>query len=161
MHGLIPTRNSLSWLVLISFAQTLCRGPAVHFWVKGLSVHSGLTQCVGLDDQHTRQTGTANLCASKFFLFPLRVTNNQLFFNFQFLPYIYIYFSLPLKQADCIDMASRYPKTFRWLIWNFSQTALQQIQTAKTPTGDTFFHFSPLSPLLLSAYSSSVDIQWR
>lgn len=103
MHGLIPTRNILSWLVLISFAQTLCRGPAVHFWVKGLSVHSGLTQCVGLDDQHTRQTGTANLCASKFFLFPLRVTNNQLFFNFQFLPYIYIFFpSHSSKQTTLI-----------------------------------------------------------
>ncbi|KAM7370027.1 hypothetical protein PAMP_011313 [Pampus punctatissimus] len=65
------------------------------------------------------------------------------------------------KQADYIDMASQYPKTFRWLIWNFSQTALQQIQTAKTPTGDTFFHFSPLSPLLRSTYSSSIDIQRR
>lgn len=31
MCGLIPTHNIPSWLVLISFAQTLCRGPAVHF----------------------------------------------------------------------------------------------------------------------------------
>lgn len=63
MHGLILTHNSLSWLALIKFAQTLCRGPSVHFWVKGLSVHCGLTQWARLEDyEHEADRHSTCLC---------------------------------------------------------------------------------------------------
>lgn len=112
----------------------------------------------GLKIINTRQLRVLNFRASKYPP-PSHLSHKCLtIFQFQILT---IFFFRPLKQADYIDMASRYPKTFSWLIWNFFQTALQQIQTAKTPTRDTFFHFSPLSPLLFSTYSSSTDIQRR
>lgn len=111
----------------------------------------------GLKIINTRQLRVLNFRASKY---PPLPSESQIP-NYFSISDSHHFFFRPLKQADYIDMASRYPKTFSWLIWNFFQTALQQIQTAKTPTRDTFFHFSPLSPLLFSTYSSSTDIQRR
>lgn len=173
MSGCLDPSPRYTFLVSVDkFCPDSLRGDsAVHFAVKGLSVHSGLTQC-GWGGGAWRSSHEADRHGEslRIQILPFSSLNHKLFFNFQILPYEGVFFSsffsplpsrLPLTQAGYIDMASRYPETFLQLIWNFSQTALQQIQTAKTPTGDTFFHFSPLSRLLLSASSPSVDIQWR
>lgn len=89
MHGLIPTHNSLSWLALISFAQTLCGGPTVHFWVKGLSVHWGLTQCARLEDhEHKADRHSKFLCIQ---ILPLSCQSHKYPPIFQF-PILAIFF---------------------------------------------------------------------
>lgn len=140
-----PMHDILSWLVLISFAQNLCRGPAVRFWLKGLSVHSGLTQYMELDDLHTRRRQPQRIS--------LWVANNQLVFNFQFLLYMYFF---PLKQT-LIWHHDILKHSASWYGISPTQPCNRSRQLKHQPGT----HFSISLLCLLSSYSSSVDIQWR
>lgn len=103
------------------------------------------SETVGLRHHPTRQTG-----ASKHFLLPFQTHNNNSLIRPPYhISHIFIY--SPLKRAgtstsrhDIRKKKNKKPSGSRYGI--SPRPPLQQIETAKTSTGDTFFHFSPLSP---------------
>lgn len=164
MHGLLLAHNSLSWLALIKFAQTLYRGPTVHFGVKGLSVHRGLTHWARLEDyEHKADRHSTFLCIQ---ILPLSCLSHKYPTIFQFpilAIFYYFFFSHSSRQTTLIWRHDILKHSAGWygisprLLWNRSR------QLKRQPRGHIFpflssVSFPPLHLLLFHWHSAEVNI---